>query len=101
MRAHDDLTNMSCQSWRIDPVPRLPTGWRPGVFSNLPHSPAPSPRPSAQASQWEEEEGGGLLAVHAAMRTSAAPVFFPIHQGFCDGGLLSSDPALMAYSKVG
>jgi hypothetical protein len=85
----------------IDPV-SLPyhTGWRPGVFSNLPHSPAPSPRPSAQTSQWEEEEGGGLLAVHAAMRTSAAPVFFPIHQGFCDGGLLSSDPALMAYSKV-
>jgi patatin-like phospholipase/acyl hydrolase len=45
-------------------------------------------------------KGGDIYAYEAAMRTSAAPVFFPIYQGFCDGGIISKDPGMMAVSKV-
>lgn len=87
------------------------TGWRPSVFHNLPH-------PS----------DGDPMAFEAGMRTSAVPCYFPIYQGawrgvlgrlvpepsewgvrhnaelysagYCDGGVLSKDPSLVALCKA-
>src|ERR1700730_2118407 len=39
-----------------------------------------------------------LPCVEAALRTSAAPVYFPPFQGFIDGGMAANDPALCAVS---
>ena len=34
------------------------------------------------------------------MRTSAAPTFFPVYQGYTDGGVVANNPTILALSKV-
>ncbi len=41
-----------------------------------------------------------MLASDAAMRTSAAPTFFPVHQGYVDGAVFATNPSLMALARV-
>lgn len=50
-----------------------PGKWRPCLFSNLP------------ASKGKVPPDNELSAVDAAMRTTAAPTYFPIYQNFADG----------------
>jgi uncharacterized protein len=59
--------------------------WRPRSLSNL------------------DVEGGAYLngrAVDIALRSAAAPVVWPIHQGYVDGGLFANDPSMLALTRV-
>jgi len=63
-------------------------GWRPAVFSNMPRG------VGTVEPDWD------LHAWDAAMRTSAAPTFFPVFRGYTDGGIVANNPSIIAASKV-
>jgi uncharacterized protein len=59
--------------------------WRPRSLSNL------------------DVEGGTYLnglAVDIALRSAAAPVVWPVFQGYVDGGLFANDPSMLALTRV-
>ena len=62
-------------------------GWRPAVFTNLPA--ITGARPDVD-----------LSAVDAALRSAAAPTFFPAYQGYADGGLFANNPSVVALGKT-
>ena len=62
-------------------------GWRPAVFTNLP----------AVSGAVPDLE---LTAVDAALRSAAAPTFFPAMQGYVDGGLFANNPSVVALGKT-
>jgi len=43
---------------------------------------------------------GHLLAVDVAMRSSAAPTYFPSYQGYVDGGVVDNNPSMSALAKA-
>ena len=43
---------------------------------------------------------GDLKAIDVAMRSSAAPTYFPSYQGYVDGGLVDNNPAMSALAKA-
>lgn len=43
---------------------------------------------------------GDTLLIDAALRSSAAPIYFPSYQNFVDGGLYALNPSLLAFSKA-
>ena len=63
-------------------------GWRPAVFSNMPRG-AGQVEPDNDLHVWD-----------AAMRTSAAPTFFPVFRGYTDGGIVANNPSIIAVSKA-
>lgn len=63
-------------------------GWRPAIFSNM-HQGASKVLPDTDLFVWD-----------AAMATSAAPTFFPVHNGYCDGGIVANNPSIVAFSKA-
>eukprot|EP01036_Dinobryon_divergens_P027880 gene27880-36734_t len=63
-------------------------GWRPAVFSNMSRS-AGFVEPDLDLKVWD-----------AAMRTSAAPTFFPVFRGYTDGGIVANNPSIIAVSKA-
>jgi hypothetical protein len=66
-----------------------PSGsWRPAVMSNLPLASGVVP------------PDNGLPCVAAAMRTTSAPTYFPIYQGYGDGGLFANNPSLSAIGRA-
>jgi len=68
------------------PGPAGTVAWQPRVFDNLPgDEPAP-------------ELADKVLDI--ALRTSAAPVFLPIYQGYVDGGLFANNPSMCALTRV-
>jgi len=71
-----------------DPRDDAKKGWRPAVFSNLPFV------------EGVAHPDDDLLCVEAGMRTSAAPVFLPIHDGYADGALFAANPSLVAATKA-
>lgn len=63
-------------------------GWRPAIFSNLPKA------------DGRVEPDKDLFIYQAAMRTSAAPTFFPIYENYTDGGIVANNPSVIACSKA-
>ena len=58
--------------------------WKPKIFHNFP----------GPASDGDE------LVVDVAMRSAATPVFFPVHQGYCDGGVIANNPGMVAITQA-
>ncbi len=58
--------------------------WKPKFFHNFPGN----------------DTDGNVLALDAALRTSAAPTFFPAYQGYIDGGVVANNPSLAAVATA-
>jgi len=65
------------------PAGRLRT-WKPKFFHNF-------PGPDSDA---------GETVVDVALRTSAAPAYFPIYQGYIDGGVVANNPSMCALAQA-
>jgi patatin-like phospholipase/acyl hydrolase len=64
--------------------------WKPKFFNNFPTKPGVSP----ENTDLEES------VVDVAMRSSAAPVYFPSYGRFVDGGVIANNPAMCALAQV-
>ncbi len=58
--------------------------WKPKFFHNF-------PGPGSDAAE---------RIVDVALRTSAAPTYFPSYQGFVDGGVIANNPAMAALAQA-
>jgi hypothetical protein len=58
--------------------------WKPKFFHNY-------PGPDSDADE---------RIVDVALRTSAAPSFFPVYQGFVDGGVIAGNPSMAALAQA-
>jgi patatin-like phospholipase/acyl hydrolase len=69
-----------------DPRRKLdkPRSWKPKFFHNYPGP----------------DSDGEELIVDVAMRTSAAPTYFPSYGRFIDGGVVANDPSVAALSQA-
>ena len=72
-----DLDNDS-----VDPT--VPRSWKPKIFQNYPGKGTDS----------------GEKVVDVALRTSAAPTYFPVYQGFIDGGVVANNPSMCALAQA-
>jgi uncharacterized protein len=57
--------------------------WKPKIFNNLGQDP-------------DRKE----KVVDVALRTSAAPTYFPVYQGFVDGGVVANNPTMCAFAQA-
>lgn len=58
--------------------------WKPKFFHNFPGP----------------DSDGDELVVDVAMRTSAAPTYFPSYQGYVDGGVVANNPSMAALAQA-
>jgi patatin-like phospholipase/acyl hydrolase len=58
--------------------------WKPKFFHNFPGN----------------DSDGGELLVDVALRTSAAPTYFPAYQGYIDGGVVTNNPSMAALAQA-
>ncbi len=58
--------------------------WKPKYFHNYPG----------------EDSDAHEKVVDVALRTAAAPTFFPIYQGYVDGGVVSNNPSMCALAQA-
>ena len=58
--------------------------WKPKFFHNYPGP----------------ESDGKERVVDVAMRTAAAPSFFPVYQGYADGGVFANNPSMAALAQA-
>lgn len=65
-------------------TPGLPRTWKPKFFHNF-------PGPDSDAAE---------KVVDVALRTSAAPAYFPIYQGYVDGGVVVNNPSMCALAQA-
>jgi patatin-like phospholipase/acyl hydrolase len=61
-----------------------PRRWEPKFFHNFPGS----------------GSDGGERAIDVALRTSAAPTYFPVYQGYVDGGVVANNPGMAALAQA-
>jgi patatin-like phospholipase/acyl hydrolase len=64
-----------------DPARRI---WKPKFFHNF-------PGPDSDAAE---------RVVDVALRTSAAPVYFPVYQGYIDGGVVANNPSMCTLAQA-
>lgn len=64
--------------------PGTPRSWKAKFFHNYPG----------------EGSDAGQKAIDVIMRSSAAPTYFPIYQGFIDGGVVANNPSLCALAQA-
>jgi patatin-like phospholipase/acyl hydrolase len=67
------------------PPADMPRTWKPKFFHNFPEDP---------------KSDGNEKIVDVALRTSAAPTFFPVYQGFVDGGVVANNPSMCAVAQA-
>jgi uncharacterized protein len=63
---------------------RKPRIWKPKFFHNF-------PGPGSDSDQ---------KVMDVALRTSAAPTYFPIYQGYIDGGIIANNPSMCALAQA-
>ncbi len=63
------------------PKPRM---WKPKFFHNFAG----------------KESDGKELVVDVALRTSAAPTYFPVYEGYVDGGVVANNPSMAALAQA-
>ena len=66
------------------PANSAPRTWKPKIFHNF----------------MDPGNDGGESIVDVALRTSAAPTYFPSHQGYIDGGVVANNPSMCALAKA-
>lgn len=74
-------------SFDLDNYPTGPgqiRSWKPKFFHNFPGADS------------DEQE----TVVDVGLRTSAAPTYFPIYQGYIDGGVVANNPSMCALSQA-
>jgi patatin-like phospholipase/acyl hydrolase len=77
------VPTFSLDSQRIHPKLHM-RAWKPKFFHNF-------PGPDSDADQ---------RVVDVALRSTAAPTFFPVYQGFIDGGVIANNPAMCALAQA-
>jgi patatin-like phospholipase/acyl hydrolase len=68
-----------------------------------PIAPDPSPPRRWQGKFFHNYEGSPYLdqkALDVIMRSSAPPVYFPVYQGFIDGGVIANNPSMCALAQA-
>lgn len=68
----------------ITPAASSPHSWKAKFFHNFPGA----------------DSDGPQKAIEVIMRSSAAPTYFPIYQGFIDGGVVANNPSMCALSQA-
>jgi uncharacterized protein len=68
----------------LPPDPYTPRSWKAKFFHNF-------PGPGSDS---------GESVVDVGIRTSAAPTYFPIYQGFIDGGVVVNNPAMSGLAQA-
>lgn len=71
----------------IGNAPSRPAQWRPKFFHNFPV-------------EDKSDDDRPQLVVDVLCRTSAAPTFFPIYQGYIDGGVVANNPSMCAVAEA-
>jgi patatin-like phospholipase/acyl hydrolase len=87
MRLSDLPRKVLIAAFDLDNGPDLPLPvrtWKPKFFHNFPGP----------------DSDGDELVVDVALRTSAAPSYFPIHQGYVDGGVVAGNPSMAALAQA-
>lgn len=87
MRLGDLKKKVLISSFRLDSGSITKMGvrsWKPKFFQNFEDDPSDCDQ----------------RVVDVALRTSAAPTYFPLYQGFADGGLVANNPSMCAVAQA-
>lgn len=87
MRLGDLKKKVLISSFRLDSGSVTKMGvrsWKPKFFQNFDDDPSDCDQ----------------KVVDVALRTSAAPTYFPVYQGFADGGLVANNPSMCAVAQA-
>ncbi len=87
MRLGDLKKHVVISAFDLDTVVPGPDGmrtWKPKFFQNFESDPG------------DREE----LVVDVAMRSCAAPTFFPMYQGYVDGGVVANNPSMCGLAQA-
>jgi len=79
-----DLDNLDPESLTTATRRYIYRSWKPKILHNFPG----------------DDSDGGVSIVDALLRTSAAPTYFPSHQGYVDGGVVANNPSMCAVAKA-